>query len=47
MKKITRRHRESIQWAGLNPDNWLIKKATEDEIILYHKFVGRARKIPS
>lgn len=45
-KRPTRRQKDAIQWAGLNPNNWLVFKNLPDEIHIVHRQTGTKRVIP-
>jgi hypothetical protein len=44
-KKLTRKQREIIQDAGLNPCNWLLVKNLPDKLVLVHKEKGTLAEI--
>lgn len=39
-KRLTRKQKELIQDAGLNPANWLIIKNLPDKLVLVHRNKG-------
>ncbi|HJV46613.1 MAG TPA: hypothetical protein VJ824_12940 [Bacillota bacterium] len=45
-KKPSRKQKEAIKFARLNPENWLITKALSDKLHLVHRESGRERVIP-
>jgi len=44
-KKPTRRQREKIREMGLNPDNWLVERDSQHELVLIHRISGKVRRI--
>ncbi|MED4914341.1 translation machinery-associated protein 16 [Parageobacillus thermoglucosidasius] len=46
-KKPTKRQKEIIKQARLNPDNWLVVKNLPDELHIVHRETGRQRVIPA
>lgn len=44
-KTPTRRQKEEIKAAGLNPENWLIFKKTHDTLQLVHRETGTTKTI--
>lgn len=46
-KRPTRRQKEAIKWAGLNPNNWLVCKNLPDELHIVHRETQRLRVIPN
>ncbi|WP_432803469.1 DUF6906 family protein [Alkalihalophilus marmarensis] len=46
-KNPNRRQKESIKQSGLNPDNWLVSKANDDQLLLIHRETGRTRVVYS
>ncbi|SES03121.1 DUF6906 family protein [Salipaludibacillus aurantiacus] len=46
MKKPTRSQKEAITWAGLNIDDWQVKKVRPDSLVVKHRWVGREKEIP-
>jgi|HigsolmetaGSP12D_1036236.scaffolds.fasta_scaffold00847_11 hypothetical protein len=45
-KRPTRRQKQAIKWAKLNPDNWLIVKNLPDELHIVHRETGTLKIIP-
>lgn len=45
-RRPTRRQKEAIKWAKLNPDNWLVVKNLNDVLHLVHRETGTKRVIP-
>lgn len=46
MKRVTRKRRQALIWVKLNPNNWLVKKEVNGELLIKHKMTGNERKIP-
>jgi hypothetical protein len=46
-KRPTRKQKEAIKNARLNPDNWLVVKSLPDELHIVHRETGRQRVIPA
>ena len=44
-KNPTRKQKENIRKAGLNPDNWLIYKNHGEKVSLIHRNTGSTRDI--
>jgi len=44
-KNPTRKQKENIRKAGLNPDNWLIYKNHGEKVSLIHRNTGTTRDI--
>ena len=44
-KKPTRRQKQDIASARLNPDNWLVCKDTPEELVIEHRISGKVRII--
>ncbi|WP_425387693.1 DUF6906 family protein [Aneurinibacillus terranovensis] len=45
-KRPTRKQKQAIQFARLNPANWLVTKSLPDKLHLVHRETGRERKLP-
>ncbi|WP_407649772.1 DUF6906 family protein [Thermaerobacillus caldiproteolyticus] len=46
-KKPTKKQKEAIKKARLNPDNWLVVKNLTTELHLVHRTSGNQRVIPA
>lgn len=46
-KRPTRAQKIRLGQVGLSPDNWLVIRATKDDLILLHKHTNHVRKIPA
>ncbi|MDV2683769.1 hypothetical protein RYX56_05530 [Alkalihalophilus lindianensis] len=46
-KNPNRRQKESIKQSGLNPNNWLVSKANDDQLLLIHRETGTSKLIYS
>ncbi|WP_416730273.1 DUF6906 family protein [Fictibacillus sp. JL2B1089] len=46
-KKPNRKQQDHIKSMGLNPDNWLISKKLNEEILLVHRETGTKKVIPA
>lgn len=44
-KKPTRKQKEAIKAANLNPNNWLVYKNLNGELHIVHRDTGTKRKI--
>ncbi|WP_164849569.1 DUF6906 family protein [Niallia taxi] len=44
-KNPTRKQKENIRGAGLNPENWLIYKNDGERVSLVHRNTGTTRQI--
>lgn len=43
-KKLTRRQKEFLSKKGLNPENWMVQKETNESIVFIHKTSKSTRK---
>lgn len=46
-KRPTRSQKKALVAVGLNPQNWLIYKKTDDRLHLVHRETGTTRIIPA
>lgn len=46
-KRPTRAQKITIRRYGLNYENWLVMRASKEELILLHKHTNHVRKIPA
>lgn len=46
-KKPTRKQKIRIGQAGLSPENWLVIRADNNDLVLVHKDMKHIRKIPA
>lgn len=46
-KKPTKKQKEAIKTAKLNPDNWLVVKNLPNELHIVHRTSGKQRVIPA
>ncbi|MED0759001.1 hypothetical protein P4S93_09795 [Aneurinibacillus thermoaerophilus] len=46
-KRPTRKQKQAIQCARLNPANWLVTKSLPDKLFIVHRESGRERIIPA
>lgn len=44
-KNLTREQKKTVEAAGLNPQNWLAVKNTNQSLVIIHRLSGKTRTI--
>ena len=44
-KRPTRKQKQLIKEAGLDPGMWLIAKNTSDELLLVHRYINQSKRV--